>query len=216
VVTGINAQFRERITVAGVRVHAAYSDHDRSDPIFATGRVWTQLKERLDRLNQGRQVPRITATIGQIDVASHLINAVPPEITWSVDVRADDAALAQDFLKTMHEDLAGIGQEQGFGCRHVPVDTHADLAGTNDASQLVLFDETLQAMIQTSAVGLGYSVQPMASWAGHDAMALAPRVPSAMICPQCERPESYPGRMDRSQRLSQRRGRVARNRPGPR
>ena len=61
------------------------------------------------------------------------------------------------------------------------MDDHAVLAGTRDPSQPIEFDSVLQALVSDAARDGGYSFQRMASWAGHDAMALAPRVPTAMI-----------------------------------
>ncbi|WP_028962635.1 Zn-dependent hydrolase [Sulfobacillus thermosulfidooxidans] len=181
VVSGVNVQFRERITLHGIRVHAAYSASDRSDPVFATASVWHHLHTLIGDANRGYLIPRVVATIGQIDVHSHLINAVPPEIVWSVDVRSSDANLAQDILEMLHRDLKFIGQQKGFACDIQPLDTHADLAGISDASRPIEFDQTLQAIITEATNQRGYSFQVLPSWAGHDAMALAPRVPTAMI-----------------------------------
>ncbi|MCY0881320.1 MAG: Zn-dependent hydrolase [Firmicutes bacterium] len=181
IVSQINVQYRERITLRGIRVHAAYAGRDRADPIFATARVMGRLQEFLDRMNADRPYPTVTATIGQIDVASHLINAVPPDITWSLDVRADEARVARQALQCVHEEIAAIAQREGFAAQIDEVDSHAVLAGIAETAQEIGFDAALKEMIQTSAHELGYAAQIMPSWAGHDAMAMAPRVPSAMI-----------------------------------
>ncbi len=181
VVSGINVQFRERCTIQGIRVHAAYSGSDRVDPIFATAEVWHNLMTTINQANHGYPYPRIAATVGQVDVHSHLINAVPPDIIWTLDLRSEDASLAQEVLEMVHADVGRIAQRAGFHAEITSVDDHAVLAGTRDPSQPIEFDSVLQALVSDAARDGGYSFQRMASWAGHDAMALAPRVPTAMI-----------------------------------
>ena len=53
------------------------------------------------------------------------------------------------------------------------------------------FDEALRAFIETEAVAQGYSHRALASGAGHDAVYVARRCPTAMIFVPCERGISH-------------------------
>ncbi len=181
VVSRVNAQFRKRISVHGVRVHGAYSGFDRIDPIFGSAQIWSYLQSLIEQSNEDSYYPQVVATIGQIDVASHLINAVPPDITWSLDIRSNEVALAQEVISELESYIDNLSKKVGFLTEIEKIDDHAVLAGVSDVSRPIVFDAQLQNIICQAAKDNHYSYQIMPSWAGHDAMAMAPRVPTAMI-----------------------------------
>jgi allantoate deiminase len=161
VVDSIVGLSRYRLTFTGRANHAGTTPmHLRSDALAAAAE-WICAVERAG----------ITATVGSLKVAPNAANAIPGEVTASLDVRHpfDDSRSAACEMLLHEADVAG--KKRGVSVSHeVLLDQSA-----------VTMDEPLCRQLARAVDAAGYPVHRMDSGAGHDAMILAPHLPSAML-----------------------------------
>lgn len=181
VVTGIGAIYQRRVTLRGTRLHAAYSGTDRHDPVLVAAGALRVLDEAVRAANQGREEAAVGATVGKWRASSDLINVVPEDVRFTVDLRGPDPSVVQSVLDRFAAELTRLADRAGVEVLMEPVNDHTTLAGGGDPARPLLFDAALGERVDRAAVERGLSRRPIFSWAGHDAMAMAPRVPTAMI-----------------------------------
>lgn len=181
VVAGIGAILQERVTLSGTRVHAAYSGGDRHDPILGAARALDAVRRLQDRRNHDRPHALLGITVGRVELTSSLVNVVPEGVTFTIDSRSPDPTEALGALTTLHEELEHAASAAGLTVEVTPLHDHTTLAGGGNRSEPIRFHPELQALIRGVSTDLGYRTVDIVSWAGHDAMAFAPRVPTAMI-----------------------------------
>jgi N-carbamoyl-L-amino-acid hydrolase len=163
------------VTVNGMEAHAGPTPMPlRRDALFAA----TFLMQEVIRI--GRDAgPGGRATVGAVQVHPNSRNVIPGRVTFSVDLRHDDAAtLAQmdQRLRQAGDALAAGGA--GFAVAVQLADVQA-FAPTP-------FDAGMVATVRAHARRLGYSHRDILTGAGHDAVYLARTVPTAMIFVPCK------------------------------
>jgi N-carbamoyl-L-amino-acid hydrolase len=120
--------------------------------------------------------PLARATVGQIGAHPGSRNVVPGRVELSVDLRHPDEAVLTQMHQTLTDLVAGL--------------THPDSglsAALNQVwhSPVVAFDPGLVSAIRQGAIALGLSHRDIVSGAGHDALMVARRAPTAMIFTPC-------------------------------
>lgn len=181
IVEGIGAILQVRVDIRGVRLHAAYSGTDRRDPILATGEALAELRRLVSDANRDRQLAAIGATIGMLSPSSNLINVVPECVSFTIDLRGPDPELANQILGKFQDALRVIAEKNHTEWNITWINDHATLSGGGTRERVIGFNQGLKRIIRDVAQDLHYSTRSMYSWAGHDAMAMAPRVPTAMM-----------------------------------
>ena len=181
VVTGVGGIIQERITLSGTRVHAAYSGRDRQDPVLAAAQALNRLRDVQDAHNHMRPHADLGVTVGRVELSSSLVNVVPESVSFTVDARSPDPREALSALDALHDELQHVAGAAGVTVDVTPLNDHTTLAGGGTRSEPIRFHPHIQSVIRGVVQDLGYRGCEIPSWAGHDAMALAPRVPTAMI-----------------------------------
>ena len=181
IVTGIGAILQERVTLSGTRVHAAYSGADRHDPVFGATEALDALRRHVEERNRGQAHALLGVTVGGWDVSSRLVNVVPESVSFTVDARSPNPGDAAAALDVLHRTLAETAEARGLGLHIAPLNDHTTFAGGGDRHEPIRFHPDLVTVVRGVTRDLGYRAVDIMSWAGHDAMALAPRVPTAMI-----------------------------------
>jgi len=160
VVTSIIGQSRLSLTFHGEANHAGTTPMSfRKDALAAAARFIAEVQ------SYPQDDPHLLATVGSITAFPNAANVIPGAVTVSLDVRhpSDAARLeAVEALKT-------LAQSHGL-----PV-TITDRGGQSS----VPMDPALSALLTTAAAP--YAPHCMASGAGHDAMIVAPYIPTAML-----------------------------------
>jgi allantoate deiminase len=164
-------------------VHADVTVHGRSDHAGATpmdfrqdaGLVAAECMLELERL--AREAGGGTVgTVGEMELKPGLINAVPGEARFSLDVRGVD----EDSFRGVAHDIAAFAEraagERGMTAEHVQRQTLS-------ATQL---DRGVVAALEEAVEATGEPYMSMHSGAAHDTMSIADRVPSAMVFVPCE------------------------------
>ncbi|NLH81026.1 MAG: allantoate amidohydrolase [Phyllobacteriaceae bacterium] len=167
VVTSIAGQTRMGMTVEGMAGHAGTVPMDLRRDAF-TGLAEIALTvERIGRQGTGDLV----ATIGKVAVRPGAGNTVPGRVEASLDVRASADAPRLVALDRIRHEAERIAARRGLTIafeRHVDVPTCP-------------MDERLQEAFSRAVASLGGDLRRLPSGAGHDAMAMARRFPSAML-----------------------------------
>jgi hydantoinase/carbamoylase family amidase len=159
------------IVFVGRADHAGATPMDmRCDSAVIAAETIVELK-RLARAAGGGTV----GTVGEVEVAPGLINAIPGRTRISIDVRGPDDALFHRVV----EDIAQFA-ERGAA--------DGGTTATYSERQRVPatpMDESLVAALETAAAATGEPFITMISGAAHDTMFVAGRVPAAMVFVPC-------------------------------
>lgn len=167
VVTSIAGQSRFSFTLEGMAGHAGTVPMDlRRDALAGLAEIALAV-ERIGRQGTGGLV----ATIGRVEVKPGAGNTVPGRVEATLDVRAGADAPRLVAIDRIRHEAERIAARRGLGFdlrRHIDVPTSP-------------MDEALQDAFARSVASLGLDVRRLPSGAGHDAMAMARSVPSAML-----------------------------------
>jgi allantoate deiminase len=166
IVEALVGQTRMELIFAGQANHAGTTPmHLRRDAMAAAAE-WIVAVEAYASAQNG-----LVATVGKVETAPGAGNVIAGKVTASLDVRhADDRVREASVLAIL---------------------THAETAATRrgvhvtSSKQLeqpaVPLDPHLTALLSKAATQAGFPARRMTSGAGHDAMILAPTIPSTML-----------------------------------
>jgi allantoate deiminase len=165
-VTAIVGQTRLTVEFAGQANHAGTTPmHLRHDALTAAAE-WITEVESLALATDG-----LVATVGKVVVEPNAGNVVPGTVAVSLDVRhAHDSARASAVEKLI-DSAKAIAARRGLTL---------EKRGQLD-QPAVPMDERLTSFLADAVEAAGMAVKHMPSGAGHDAMVMAGRVPTAML-----------------------------------
>ena len=115
-------------------------------------------------------------TVGELHVSPNSRNVVPGEVRFSIEFRHPDEAEVARIA-------AQFPREAGFIARDCGVSLELRELFRIPAQP---FDPECIALVRQAAARLGYSSRDIVSGAGHDAVYVARRVPTAMIFTPCK------------------------------
>ncbi len=172
IVTGAQAQVWYQAVMVGQDSHAGSTPPSaRKDALVATARV-IDLVDRMMRSygEDGR------GTVGQLFVEPNSPNVIPGQVRFSVEFRHPNEAEITRIA-------AQFPREAGFIAR--------DAGTTLTLNELFRipaqpFDAECVGLVRAAAAKLGYSSRDIVSGAAHDAVYVAPHVPTAMIFTPCK------------------------------
>jgi N-carbamoyl-L-amino-acid hydrolase len=172
VVTGALGQRWYDITVTGMEAHAGPTPMRlRRDALFAA----THLMQEVIAIALCEQ-PHGRGTVGSVDVFPNSRNVIPGRVRFTVDFRhATDEGLARMDVALR---AAADGLVQRF-----PVQATVEQVVYFEP---VVFAPSLVEAVRRGAQRLGLSQMDIASGAGHDAVYVARRSPTAMIFVPCK------------------------------
>ncbi len=166
VVEAIVGQHRSEFTFVGQTNHAGSTPMNLRHDALAAAAEWIGVIERRARDSSG-----LVATVGSIEAKPGAVNVIAGEARLSLDVRhaLDEARnTAVDYFVRQAEDIA---TRRGLRVRWK---TLVD-------QRTVAMNPFLMSQIEQAIKSAECESYRMASGAGHDAMILAQKVPSAMI-----------------------------------
>ena len=172
IVTGAQAMIWYEAVLTGRDSHAGTTPPAaRKDALVGAARIIT-LVDRLmrERGEAGR------GTVGRLSVSPNSPNVVPGEVRFTVEFRhprdEEIATLAETFPREAQE----IAEAAGLSLGLTPV----------FRVNAIAFDPDCVELVRQAASRLGYTAREMVSGAGHDAVHVATRLPTAMIFTQCK------------------------------
>jgi allantoate deiminase len=166
VVEAIVGQSRYELNFTGQANHAGTTPMRLRHDALAAAAQWVT-----DVEHYAQNHPGLVATVGQLEVSPGAVNVVPGSVRTTLDVRHPkdelrDAAVANLLTKA----------ELAAAQRGVRVSAKA-----LSEQAAVAMNRELAARLQQAAARAGHEAFAMFSGAGHDAMMLAPHVPTAML-----------------------------------
>jgi allantoate deiminase len=166
IVTSIVGLRGYRVRLRGQANHAGTTPMRlRRDALAGAARVALELRAF------ARAREDVTANVGKLTVEPGGANVVPGFADFTIDVRAATADAIAELERHVAATVARVAAEEGLD---------ADLQPTFELDPVEL-DPELVAVIERAAAKEGASWKRLASGAGHDAMVVAPHVPTAMI-----------------------------------
>jgi allantoate deiminase len=166
VVEAIVGQSRMEFTFTGKTNHAGTTPMNLRRDALAGAAEWISAVELRAQSGSG-----LVATVGAIQATPGAVNVIPGEVRLSLDVRHQDDESrrnAVDYLVCAAEDIA---KRRGLAVQwNVMMNQRA-----------VAMDRFLVSQVERSVSKAGCEPCRMVSGAGHDAMIMAAKVPSAMI-----------------------------------
>jgi allantoate deiminase len=166
IVEAIAGQTRMELLFTGVANHAGTTPMTLRRDALVAAAEWAVAVEK-----GALEIPGLVATVGALKASPGAANVIAGECRATLDVRhASDTARTQSvsgFLRTAEE----IAQRRGIS-----------LTSTTTLVQTATpMDSLLLHEIETAVSQAGITPYRMLSGAGHDAMILAEKVPSAMV-----------------------------------
>jgi allantoate deiminase len=166
VVEAIAGQTRSQFAFLGRSNHAGTTPmHLRFDAVAAAAE-WISTVERIARQTSG-----LVATVGSVETKPGASNVIAGEARVALDLRHRDNAVRVQAAEQISLEAAQIARRRGLKVSQTP--------GLNQPS--VAMDPVLSEQLEESIGKVGCKPHRMVSGAGHDAMILAEKIPSAMI-----------------------------------
>lgn len=166
IVDAIVGQTRLLVRFDGHANHAGTTPMALRKDALAGAAEWIHFVEHYAKKTSG-----LVATVGQLHVEPGATNIVPGAVQASLDVRhADDEIRRQSVARMM-----ATAEEIALRRR---LEFSYELRLDQSA---VIMDPDLSQLLEQAVGAAGYPVHHLASGAGHDAMIMARRFPSAML-----------------------------------
>ncbi|HEX2530172.1 MAG TPA: Zn-dependent hydrolase [Burkholderiaceae bacterium] len=167
VVEGVQGISWTEFTMHGVSNHAGTTPmHMRNDAGYVAARVTTFARELTQRYG-GNQI----ATVGAITLTPNLVNVIPNQALFTVDLRNTDGAALRSAEAELWSHAERVAAEEGVRCER-------RMLARFDPVQ---FDPRLVDHVEAAARAQELSCRRMPSGAGHDAQMLARMCPTGMI-----------------------------------
>ncbi len=171
VVEGIVGQTRLGLRFTGQANHAGTTPmHLRRDALAAAAE-WICAVEAQARKAASGLDPGLVATVGKIECEPNAGNVIPGVVSVSLDLRHMDSRVRLGWAEGLIREARTISRRRGIEFEWLEkMSQHA-----------VAMDEQLTLRLEEAVVAAGFSLKTMPSGAGHDAMVMAARVPTAML-----------------------------------
>lgn len=171
-VTAISGATRMRITVAGVAGHAGTVPMTLRHDALAAAAEMVLAVERIGKASG----TGLVATVGRMDVLPGAPNVIPGEARFTVDVRSPFDTQRRRVVADILDQFMAVAKARG-------VRLSSEIY--YDAPAAVMDGKVVMAVADAIAA-TGHQPLQLASGAGHDAMAIAPHWPSAMMFVRCK------------------------------
>jgi allantoate deiminase len=166
VVEALVGQTRMELIFTGHANHAGTTPMHLRHDAMSTAAEWIVAVEDYASSHSG-----LVATVGKVEVAPGAGNVIAGKVTASLDIRhADDSVREASVIAILKL------SETAAARRGTHVTSHKQLE-----QPAVPLDPHLTSLLNKAAAQAGFPARRMTSGAGHDAMILAPRIPSAML-----------------------------------
>ena len=167
-VDAIAGQTRMTLTFTGHANHAGTTPMGRlRHDALAAAAEWVVEVERY-----ARATPGLVATVGRIEVPSGAGNVVPGKCIATLDVRHAKDGVRMAAVQHLADFAGGTAASRGVALK---------CEATLDQAAVPMDAALMKLLSDAAARTLGQPALTLTSGAGHDAMILARRVPSAML-----------------------------------
>ncbi|MET0970306.1 MAG: Zn-dependent hydrolase [Tardiphaga sp.] len=171
-VTGIAGITRVEIVLQGAADHAGSTLMQyRRDASLPAAEILLLVAREANAF-AARKQGHFVATTGILEISPNAANVVPGSARMVLDIRAEQAALVDEFVTLLDRESAAIAERARVDRPRFAI------LSQNPPSPC---DPHLRDILGRSAAKLGYSTTTLASGAGHDAAFMSHIGPSAML-----------------------------------
>lgn len=172
VVTGIAGQTRCEVSFTGQANHAGTTPMGLRQDALAAAAEWILAVEAAAQEDAHRSGESgLVATVGRILAEPNAGNVIAGSVKVSLDLRSASDSIRESVVAKLLDQAAAIATKRKLHC-----------AVRRQMEQpAVPMDEQLTAHLSEAVEAAGFPVRRMPSGAGHDAMVMATRVPTAML-----------------------------------
>lgn len=171
VVEGIVGQSRLELSFTGEANHAGSTPmHLRRDALAAAAE-WICAVESTILKAQTTKETGVVATVGHLHLEPNAENVIPGIVRVSLDVRHMDSQVRSTWTTELIRIASSIAERRGIGF---------EWQQRLDQPE-VKMDPQFSAQLLGAVEAAGYPLKTMPSGAGHDAMVMAAKVPTAML-----------------------------------
>ena len=165
-VTGIVGQTRIGLEFRGHANHAGTTPMNLRRDALAAAAEWISAVETASLKMEG-----LVATVGKLSVRPNAANVIPGTAELSLDVRHASDAARRNAVDNLRERAGAIAERRGLQLEW----------NRKSDEPAVPMDERLTAFLVDAMETCGFPARRMSSGAGHDAMVMAGRMPTAML-----------------------------------
>jgi len=180
IVSGISGIRRDELVFTGRADHSGTTPMNaRADALVAAATFVELVHSRaLEKTSEGAE---IVATVGRLDVQPNAANAVPGEVTLTLEVRSPETDLIDQFCRELMAEGQAVANRFGI------------FQNTKQISSVppTRCDDAIISAIQVAADACGYSSRTLPSGAGHDAVFAAASGPVGMVFVPCREGRSH-------------------------
>ncbi|HEY6376789.1 MAG TPA: allantoate amidohydrolase [Edaphobacter sp.] len=166
IVDAIVGQTRLQLTFTGHANHAGTTPMHLRHDAMAAAAEWITVVETYANTHAA-----LVATVGRLEVSPNAGNVIAGTVTASLDIRHPNDHTRTAAIASLLETASTIAAKRG-----IKTDSHINLE-----QPAVPMDPHLTHLLQSAATRAARPSRTMTSGAGHDAMILAPHIPSTML-----------------------------------
>ncbi|RDU24089.1 M20 family metallo-hydrolase [Anaerosacchariphilus polymeriproducens] len=167
VVEGIVGMKRYLMTIKGQSNHAGTTPMDlRKDAIDSASKIISIISD-----SAKVQEIKTVATVGYMAVKPNAINVVPGEVSFGIDIRSIDRLSIENVYEAIIKKAEQIKRETGI---------YYEIEEKLSVDPVKLNDELIEIICQSCQICHVDYIR-MSSGAGHDALAIAPYIPTGML-----------------------------------
>lgn len=166
IVAAIAGQTRLQLTFSGQANHAGTTPMHLRHDAMAAAAEWITAVETYANTHTA-----LVATVGKLEASPNAGNVIAGTVTTSLDVRHPNDHARAAAIASLLEIANIIAAKRG-----IKTASHINLE-----QPAVSMDPHLTHLLQSAATRAGQPSRTMTSGAGHDAMILAPHIPSTML-----------------------------------
>ncbi len=166
IVDTIIGQTRAQLIFTGHANHAGTTPMHLRHDAMAAAAEWITAVEDYASSHAG-----LVATVGKVETLPGATNVIPGKVTASLDVRHAHDTIRKSAAAAILQQANSAAEKRGVQLTVNPQLDHP----------AVPLNPHLIDLLHEAAARTGHATRTMASGAGHDAMILAPIVPSAML-----------------------------------
>ena len=165
-VTAIVGQTRLAVEFTGQANHAGTTPMRLRHDALASAAEWITSVEKLAQRTEG-----LVATVGKLNVMPNAGNVIPGSVELSLDVRHTEDRIRRASVEELLDAARASSDRRGVSV----------IWTTRMDEPAVPMDERLTAFLTDAMEAAQLPVKTMPSGAGHDAMVMAARMPTAML-----------------------------------
>ena len=166
IVEALVGQTRKQLVFTGHANHSGTTPMHLRHDAMAAAAEWIVAVEDYAGSHNG-----LVATVGRVEVSPGAGNVIAGRVTASLDVRHVDDTVRRDAVVAMMEHARVAAATRGV---QITADTQLE-------QPAVPLNPHLTTLLHSAAAQAGFPTRRITSGAGHDAMVLAPVVPSTML-----------------------------------